>query len=91
MGNDSRILPSSTVELLVARLAGLPELRLPAQLCRQDQSDPSLEQRRSYLSSLLAHEPGVFLERHGEQLTQGELQQLDGLRWATWCCWPVLL
>lgn len=63
---------------MVTRLAALPGIRLPAQLTRRGQ--PSLETIRGYMRSLLERDPGVFLERYGEILSEGELQQFHPLR-----------
>ena len=84
MGREaSQQLPSSAVESISARLAELPwpgQLRLPGNMTREGAS-PSTEARRGYLTSLLLHDPGVFLERHAELLDEGELAEFEALRW----------
>ncbi|EFN51988.1 hypothetical protein CHLNCDRAFT_139497 [Chlorella variabilis] len=79
MGNDTRGLPSQTIQELAARLATLTDLRLPAQLRRQEQG-PSPQERLRYLTQLLLHDPGVFLERHGSSLTSSERLHFHSLR-----------
>jgi hypothetical protein len=79
MGNDTRSLPSQTIQELATRLASLTNLRLPAQLRRQPEG-PSNQDRHRYLSQLLLHDPGVFLERHGSSLTPAELSNFHSLR-----------
>ncbi len=54
MGNDTHSLPQSTIEAISARLAALPELRLPAQL----QNGASKQRKQEYLQALLLHDPG---------------------------------
>ncbi|KAI7841196.1 hypothetical protein COHA_005162 [Chlorella ohadii] len=71
------MLPQTVIDALSARLAALPDLRLPAQL---RQGGASGERRRDYLTRLLQHDPGVFLERHGSELTADERRQFDCLR-----------
>jgi hypothetical protein len=79
MGNDTRGLPSDTVEQLAARLAAQSDLRLPAQL-RQQASGPTAADKTRYLTQLITHDPGVFLERHGSELTDAELAHFQSLR-----------
>ncbi|KAI3430590.1 hypothetical protein D9Q98_005183 [Chlorella vulgaris] len=79
MGNDTRGLPSDTVEQLAARLAAQSDLRLPAQL-RQQASAPTAADKTRYLTQLITHDPGVFLERHGSELTDAELAHFQSLR-----------
>ncbi|PSC75048.1 coiled-coil domain-containing 97 isoform A [Micractinium conductrix] len=77
MGNDTHSLPQGAIEAISARLAVLPDLRLPAQL----RNSGAGEQRRAdYLHTLLLHDPGVFLERHGDSLTSSERTQFQPLR-----------
>mgnify|MGYP001810713758 CR=1 FL=1 len=55
MGNDTHSLPQGAIEAISARLAVLPDLRLPAQL----RNSGAGEQRRAdYLHTLLLHDPG---------------------------------
>lgn len=55
MGNETGMLPQAVIDALSARLAALPDLRLPAQLRQGDTSD---ERKRDYLTRLLQHDPG---------------------------------
>ncbi len=55
MGNETGMLPQTVIDALSARLAALPDLRLPAQL---RQGGASGERRRDYLTRLLQHDPG---------------------------------
>lgn len=71
------MLPQAVIDALSARLAALPDLRLPAQLRQGDASD---ERKRDYLTRLLQHDPGVFLERHGSDLTADERRAFECLR-----------
>jgi hypothetical protein len=41
---------------------------------------PQRSDRVEYLKALLARDPGVFLERHGEQLGTQDLQLFEDLR-----------
>lgn len=41
---------------------------------------PQRSDRVEYLKSLLTRDPGVFLERHGEQLGKQDLQFFEVLR-----------
>ena len=53
------------------------ELRLPA---RMSESVPTDEEKRAYLTGLLTHDPGVFLERHGKLLHDQQRQFFEPLR-----------
>lgn len=55
MGNETGMLPQAVVDALAARLAALPDLRLPAQL---RQGDAGEGRKRDYLARLLQHDPG---------------------------------
>lgn len=85
MGNDTRGLPQDAVDQLTARLAALADLRLPAQLRRQQPEGPPQGELRRHLAQLLRQDPGVFLERHGASLTEQELEHFQCLRWAAGC------
>lgn len=76
MGNDTHSLPQAAIDAISARLAALPDLRLPAQL----QSGASEQRKKEYLQALLLHDPGVFLERHGSSLSTFERDQFQPLR-----------
>ena len=54
MGNDTQSLPQAAIDAISARLAALPDLRLPAQL----QSGASEQRKKEYLQALLLHDPG---------------------------------
>ena len=58
--------------VIINRLAEQTSLRIPGQLSRNDEPI-TLEKRSVYLRNLLTHDPGVFLERHGDQLVGEEL------------------
>lgn len=73
------MLPQAVIDALSARLAALPDLRLPAQLRQGDASD---ERKRDYLTRLLQHDPGGCCNFFA--------QQKAGLRqgWRLWACRP---
>ena len=78
MGAPLNQLSSKDAASISERLCIL-DLRLPGQLTRGE--PPTKAMKQAYLMGLLSHDPGVFLERHGELLTTDELQSFDSLRW----------
>jgi Coiled-coil domain containing protein (DUF2052) len=66
-------------DLIIERLAQQTSLRLPGQLSRNEGLITE-EQRSIYLRNLLTHDPGVFLERHGDELFATELEYFHPLR-----------
>ncbi|PKI38136.1 hypothetical protein CRG98_041501, partial [Punica granatum] len=72
-----RELTSETKENIAERLSSLENLYFPRAL-HSSASDPS--QRKSIFLDLLSRDVAVFLERYGSQLTNGELQEFDGLK-----------
>ena len=72
-------LSSQAVEQISDRLAEDPALRLPGNLTKSGEQ-PSAEKRQEYLRALLLRDPGVFLERHGDQLDAKELAAFEPLR-----------
>ena len=71
MGNDTHSLPQAAIDAISARLAALPDLRLPAQL----QSGASEQRKKEYLQALLLHDPGewCWCERTRRCMTCAEL------------------
>lgn len=66
-------------DLIIERLAQQTSLRIPGPLSRND--EPISEEKLStYLRNLLTHDPGVFLERHGDDLLATELEYFSPLR-----------
>jgi hypothetical protein len=75
----SRELNLSDRDLFIRRLAQQTSLRIPGSLFRNNQ--PITQDKRStYLHNLLTHDPGVFLERHGDDLLANELEYFSPLR-----------
>ncbi|GAB4820159.1 hypothetical protein N2152v2_007205 [Parachlorella kessleri] len=74
-----RQLSSQAVDHISDRLAADPALRLPGNLTKSGEQ-PSAEKRQEYLKVLLLRDPGVFLERHGDQLGVEELAAFEPLR-----------
>jgi hypothetical protein len=66
-------------DLIIDRLSQLSSLRLPGQGTYPDKST-TVEKRSIYLRNLITHDPGVFLERHGDHLRTVELEYFSCLR-----------
>lgn len=79
MGFDMGQLSSENVQSISQRLSTSADLTLPGQLTKSGEQ-PTVEKRQQYLEALLLRDPGVFLERHGEMLTQQERQAFQPLR-----------
>jgi hypothetical protein len=69
-------LSGNLCDVIITRLAQQTYLRVPGQL---DQSI-TVEKRFKYLRNLITHDPGVFLERHGDALNAPELDYFQALR-----------
>ena len=65
---------------LAQRLSRDPELVLPGSMTRPDAPPVSDTGKEQYVSSLLQHDPGVFLERLGDKLNATELASFEPLR-----------
>lgn len=72
-------LDSQSIQAIVQRLTAEPSLRIPTslQLASGGVSD---QKREAYLSTLLQHDPGVFLERYANRLTETEQGYFEPLR-----------
>jgi len=77
MGRESS--PPDQINLIIGRLAQQTSLRIPASLSRNDEPITQ-ETRFAYLRNLLTHDPGVFLERYGDDLLEIELEYFIPLR-----------
>ena len=75
MGNDTHSLPQAAIDAISARLAALPDLRLPAQL----QSGASEQRKKEYLQALLLHDPGewCWFERPRRRFLGAELHGVE--------------
>ena len=62
------------------RLSRDPELILPGSMTHPEAPPISDDGKRQYLSGLLEHDPGVFLERVGDKLDAAELACFESLR-----------
>ena len=69
-----------TVSALAQRLSRDPELVLPGSMTRPGAPPVGEEGKQRYVSSLLQHDPGVFLERLGDKLNGTELASFEPLR-----------
>lgn len=67
-------------EKLVARLAAISDLAMPASMTRAMEDATSSAQVAAYLASLLRRDPAVFLERYGRLLSAEELAAFEPLR-----------
>ena len=65
---------------LAQRLAQDPELVLPGSMTRPEAPPVSNDGKLQYVSGLLQHDPGVFLERLGDKLDAAELASFEPLR-----------
>lgn len=72
-------LPEQVISDITARLGQLDSLRLPGRLSRDNQP-VSIDIKTQYLGNLLTHDPGVFLERHGELLIEKEITAFQAIR-----------
>ena len=71
---------AQAVTSISQRLSRDPELVLPGSMTRPDAPPVSDDTKRQYLSGLLEHDPGVFLERVGDKLDAAELACFEPLR-----------
>ena len=65
----TKTLTAAQIQDIANSLSGVPGLRVPARLSQQQASQ---QERQQYLTALLQHDPGVFLERHRSQLITPE-------------------
>ena len=68
----SQLSPEISAQL-AERLAGDPAVVLPARVAAQGTD------RQVYLQQLLCSQPSIVLERHGQQLSEAELQLFQPL------------
>ena len=82
---------AQAVSALAQRLSRDPELVLPGSMTRPDAPPVSDDGKVQYVSSLLEHDPGVFLERLGDKLDAAELASFEPLRtdYEVWCSSPA--
>ncbi len=71
---------AQAVSALAQRLSRDPELVLPGSMTRPDAPPVSDDGKVQYVSGLLEHDPGVFLERLGDKLDAAELASFESLR-----------
>ena len=83
---------AQAVSALAQRLSRDPELVLPGSMTRPDAPPISDGGKVQYVSGLLQHDPGVFLERLGDKLDAAELASFEPLRsdYEVRCSTPTL-
>ena len=70
-------LEKKDIDLISNTLSQSQSLKLPARLSTEPISSTN---RRQYLHALLSHDPGVFLERHGQLLSAAQRKCFEPLR-----------
>ena len=70
-------LSADHVDEISSSLAKLESLSVPAKMAKDGCTQ---EQKISYLTALLQHDPGVFLERHGKLITPNQRHYFEPLR-----------
>lgn len=73
------VLSAAAISQLASRLALLPELALPASYLRTT-PEPTHNDKKAYIASLLEQQPALFLERHVRDLTLSEREYFEPLR-----------
>lgn len=79
MTETAQLGPQS-VQTIAQRLTNDPTLRLPVSLELESSDKVSDQKRKEYLQTLLQRDPGVFLERYSNKLTEAERAQFEPLR-----------
>ncbi len=79
-GSMPAAMDAQAVSALAQRISRDPQLVLPGSMTRPDAPPVSDDGKVQYVSGLLQHDPGVFLERLGDKLDAAELASFEPLR-----------